>query len=88
MSESLRLTCSLLRTANPSEALLIRQLLRTYGIPCRIVPQASVRLFPMAVGEMAGAELLVESADVDRAHGLIAEHRRNGLRVLPGGRLS
>ena len=88
MSESLRLTCSLLRTANPSEALLIRQLLRTYGIPCRIVPRASVRLFPMAVGEMAGAEILVEGVDADRARALIAEHRRQGLKVLPGGRVS
>jgi hypothetical protein len=73
----------LMRTWSPGEAEMVRQLLLGYGIPCQVVAAVSQRLWPTGFSE---ARILVPAGRRAEARGLLAEHRREGLDVLPGGR--
>lgn len=74
-------TTLLLRCWHDGEASVIRQLLSTYGIACQVVSHVSHNVFPVA----REIRILVSPSRAEEARVLIAEHRRDGLRVLPGG---
>ena len=67
----------LLKTWDDGEAAIVRQLLEAYGIPCQV---ASDRLD--GIGE---SRILVPRVRRREARRLLAEHRRQGMRVLRGG---
>lgn len=73
-------------TWDRTEAYLIRQLIDSYGIPCQVVCDAPHRLFPVCVDEAAAYRVVVARPDLAGSRALLADHMRQGLRVLPGGR--
>ena len=77
--------CELLRTATLGEAMVVRQLLRAYGLLCYVHTPFSHTVLPLYAG-YGGVRVFVPVEDVARSHNLLAEHRRNGLRILSGGR--
>jgi hypothetical protein len=78
--------CALLVTAgHDGEAMVVRQLLATYGIPCQVLPDVSQAL-PIPVGRRGEIRILVPVSRLNEARSLLAEHRRQGLRVVRGGR--
>jgi len=76
----------LLATSDYGEALLVRELLASYGIPCRLVSDVSPTLLPITVWASGRIWLSVPRAGHAEAIRLLAEHRRQGLRVLRGGK--
>lgn len=68
------------------EAAIIRQLLDTYGIPCQVVPDATHSPLPIAPAGRTEVHILVSSERLALARSLLADHRRQGLRVVPGGK--
>jgi len=76
----------LVRTWNDGEAALIRQLLASYGIPCQVVSDVPHTVLPLSVDGLGEIRILVPAARWDEAQALLADHRRHGLQVLPGGR--
>ncbi len=73
----------LVRVWNHGEAVIVRQLLASYGIPCQVVSHVS-RTFSMdGLGEI---RILVSRTQLAQARELLAEHRRQGLRVIRGGK--
>jgi hypothetical protein len=68
------------------EAEIIRRLLAAYGIPCQIVSDITHAVLPIAVDGLGEVRILVPAAREHEARTLLAEHRRQGLRVMRGGR--
>lgn len=79
-------TVEVARTWDRGEAWLVRQLMESYGIPCRFVSHVPHHLFPIAVDELAAIGIVVPDDRAHDARRLLAEHLRQGLRVLRGGR--
>jgi hypothetical protein len=79
------LTALLVRSRGDGEATIVRQLLASYGISCRLVSDLSQSLFPDGGREI---RVLVAPARLAEARDLLAEHRREGLRSIPGGKRS
>ncbi len=65
---------------------MIRQLIDSYGIPCQVVCDAPHQLFPICVDHATAWRVVVGRPDLASSRQLLAEHMRQGLRVLPGGR--
>ncbi|ANM28523.1 hypothetical protein ABI59_01110 [Acidobacteria bacterium Mor1] len=76
----------LMRTWSDGEAALVRQLLEHAGIPCHVIADESHTVLPIAIDRLGETRIYVFEQDLRRARGLIAEHRRFGLRVVDGGR--
>lgn len=76
----------LTKTWNDGEAAIIRQLLETYGIPCQVVSDIPHTLMPLSVDGLGEIRILVPTSRLDEARALIADHRRDGLRVIRGGK--
>ena len=74
------------RTWSDGEALLVRQLLETYGIPCQVVSDVPHSLLPLSVDGLGEIRILVPATRVDEARSLLAEHLRQGLEILGGGK--
>lgn len=68
------------------EAEIIRRLLSSYGIPCQVVPDVAHAMLPIAPDGLGEVRILVPAARLAEARSLIAQHRRQGLRVVRGGR--
>jgi len=74
------------RTWSDGEALLVRQLLETYGIPCQVVSDVPHSLLPLSVDGLGEIRILVPATRVDEARSLLAEHLRQGLEIVGGGK--
>lgn len=81
-----RTNALLLRTWDDGEATLVRQLLASYGIPCQVVSDVPHTVLPIGVDGLGEVRILVAADHLESARALLAEHRRQGLSVLPGGR--
>jgi hypothetical protein len=75
-----------MKSWSDGEATIIRQLLATYGIPCQVVSDVSHAVLPLSVDGLGEIRIRVPAARLAEARSLIAEHRREGFRVLEGGR--
>ena len=76
----------LMRCGGDGEAGIIRQLLETYGIPCQVLPDVTRSCLPVGPAGSGEVQILVPVERVAQARSLIADHRRQGLRVVPGGK--
>ncbi len=76
----------LVRTWSDGEALLVRQLLGSYGIPCQVVSDVPHAVFPLSVDGLGEIRILVPDAHADEARRILADHLRNGLELIEGGR--
>ena len=74
------------RTWSDGEALLVRQLLESYGIPCQVVSDVPHSLLPLSVDGLGEIRILVSGARLDEARSLLAEHLRQGLEIVDGGK--
>ena len=74
------------RTWSDGEALLVRQLLESYGIPCQVVSDVPHTLLPLSVDGLGEIRILVPATRVDEARALLAEHLRQGLEIVDGGK--
>ena len=76
------------RTWSDSEAELVRGLLESYGIPCRISSGIPRALVPLSVDRLGDLRLFVPPEAAEEAERIIEEHRRSregpfGLPPLP-----
>jgi hypothetical protein len=76
----------LLRTWSAGEAAVVRQLLETYDIPCQVVSEVPHSVLPISIGRLGEILILVPSSLLAPVRALLAEHRREGLTVLRGGK--
>ena len=74
----------LLHTWDRAEAWLVRELIGSYGIRCQVASSDPHFLFPVAVA--SGYQVMVETERLAEARRLLADHLRQGMQVLPGGR--
>ena len=74
----------LLHTWDRAEAWLVQELISSYGIPCLVVSADPHFLFPGAIAN--GFQVMVALERVREAHRLLADHLRQGLKLLQGGR--
>ena len=75
----------LMRTWSDGEALLLRQLLGSYGIPCQVVSDVPHAVFPLSVDGLGEIRILVPASRLDEARSLLADHLRNGLEIVHDG---
>jgi hypothetical protein len=78
----------LLRTWDDGEAAIVQQLLAGYGIPCQVVSDVPHAILPIYVDGLGEIRILVPTARLAEARSLLAEHRRQGFRVIRGGKRS
>lgn len=76
----------LVRTWSDGEALLVRQLLGSYGIPCQVVSDVPHTVLPLSVDGLGEIRILVPASRFDEACSLLADHLRHGLEVVDGGK--
>jgi hypothetical protein len=76
----------LVRTWSDTEAAMIRQILASYGIPCQVVSDITHTVYPITVDGLGEVRILVPAARLDEARELLAEHRRQGLEIVDGGK--
>ncbi|MCP3977785.1 MAG: DUF2007 domain-containing protein [bacterium] len=82
----LRADTLFMKTWDFGEANVIRQLLGSYGIHCRLVSHFPHTLLPLSANGLGEVRLLVAHDALREARGLIAEHRRHGFELLCGGK--
>lgn len=75
----------LLRSWNDGEAMMVRTLLASYGIPCQVVSDVPHTVLPLSVDGLGEIRIVVRKSQYEEAMRLLAEHRRQGLEVLDGG---
>lgn len=81
-----RIRVLLVRTWNYGEAVVIRQLLASYGIHCQVdsdIPQTVLPVYFDGLGEV---RIWVAAHRDTEARRLLADHRRQGLRLIRGGK--
>ena len=78
----------LVRTWNDGEAAMVRQILASYGIPCQVVSDVPHSVLPFTLDGLGEVRILVPAGRLDEARELLAEHRREGLEIVDGGRES
>ena len=67
------------------EAVIVRQLLGTYGIFARVVSNLAHRIIPVFAQRAVEFRVLVPANRLTEARTRLAEHRRQGFRLLRGG---
>lgn len=77
----------LVRTWSDVEASMIRQILASYGIPCQVVSDITHTVYPITVDGLGEVRILVPAARLEEARELLAEHRRQGLEIVDGGKV-
>ena len=75
----------LVRTWSDGEALLVRQLLGSYGIPCQVVSDVPHAVLPLSVDGLGEIRILVPASRLEAARSLLADHLRNGLEIVHDG---
>jgi hypothetical protein len=73
-------------TWSDGEAEMVRQLLEGYGIPCQVVSDVPHTVLPISVDGLGEVRILVPADRLEEARRLLAEHRREGLSIVDGGR--
>ena len=73
----------LMKTWSDGEAEIVRQLLDSYGIQCQVVSDVTHTVLPVSVDGLGEVRILVSPLDLDEAREVLAEHRRQGLEILP-----
>lgn len=73
----------LLRTWSDGEASLVEQLLRQYGIPCRVVSHITHTVYPFSVDGLGEVRIFVREDRRDEAVAILAEHRRQAMSIAP-----
>jgi hypothetical protein len=68
------------------EAIVIRQLLASYDIPCTVQSDLPHSLMPTFGPAGGGFTVWIPAARFDEADQLLAEHRRHSFRLIRGGR--
>lgn len=86
MSDLAERAALLMRAWSDGEASMVRQLLATYGIRCQIVSDFPRTVLPTFIDGVREFRILVSRTRLDEARTLLAEHRREGLRVIRGGK--
>jgi hypothetical protein len=76
----------LMTTWNDGEAAMIRQILENYGIPTQVVSDVPHTVLPISVDGLGEVRILVPADRKREAHALLAEHRREGLKIVDGGK--
>lgn len=76
----------LLRVWDDGEAELIRRLLSSYSIPCSVGSTITHSLWPLTVDGLGEIRILVSADQLETAREILAEHRRQGMEMLPGGK--
>lgn len=76
----------LVRTWSDGEALLVRQLLASYGIPCQVVSDVPHTVLPLSVDGLGEIRILVPASRFLEARSLLADHLRQGLEIVDGGK--
>lgn len=76
----------LMKTWDDGEAAMVRQLLESYRIPCRLDSDVPHTVLPITVDGLGEIRILVPASRLQDAEAILAEHRREGLRVVEGGR--
>jgi len=76
----------LARSETHGEAIVIRQLLASYEIPCTVQSHLPHRLIPTFGPAGGGFTVWIPAARFDEADQLLAEHRRQSFQLLQGGR--
>ncbi len=76
----------LMKTWSDGEAELVRHLLESYGIRCQVVSDVPHSLFPLSVDGLGEIRILVAPRKLEEAKDVLAEHRRQGLELVTGGR--
>jgi len=74
----------LVRTWSDGEALLVRQLLGSYGIPCQVVSDVPHTVLPLSVDGLGEIRILVPASRLTEARTLLADHLRQGLEIVAG----
>jgi len=74
------------RTWSDGEALLVRQLLRSYGIPCQVVSDVPHSVLPLTVDGLGEIRIFVPASRLAEVRSLLADHLRQGLELVEGGR--
>ena len=75
----------LMKTWDDGEAAMVRQLLESYDIPCRLASDVPHTVWPISVDGLGEIRILVPASRVEEAGAILAEHRRQGLHVVDGG---
>jgi len=75
----------LMKTWSDGEAELVRQLLESYGIHCQVISDVTHTVLPISVDGLGEVRILVAPEDLEIATNILAEHRRQGLDLKPGG---
>jgi hypothetical protein len=76
----------LLRVWDDGEAELIRRLLSSYSIPCSVGSTITHALWPLTVDGLGEIRILVPADQLEAAREILAEHRRQGMEMIPGGK--
>ena len=76
----------LVRMWSDGEALLVRQLLQSYGIPCQVVSDVPHTVLPLSVDGLGEIRILVPEHRAEEAQRVLADHLRNGLELVDGGK--
>ena len=73
-------------TWSDGEAMMVRQLLASYGIPCQVVSDVPHSVLPLTVDGLGEIRIFVPASRFEEARSLLADHLRQGLEVLDGGK--
>lgn len=76
----------LMKTWSDGEAEVVRQLLASYGIQCQVVSDVTHAVLPLSVDGLGEIRILVPRSRLAEAETVLAEHRREGLEMMDGGR--
>ena len=76
----------LMKTWNDGEAETVRQILANHDIPCQVVSDVPHSVLPITVDGLGEIRVLVSESKLGQAKTLLAEYRRQGLEIVPGGK--
>jgi hypothetical protein len=75
----------LMRTWSDGEAEMVRRLLEAYAIPCQVVSDVPHTVLPLSVDGLGEVRILVARRNLESARALLADHLRQGFRMVRGG---
>ena len=76
-------SCVIFQTWNDSEAELVRGILESYGIPCRIRSKISHQVYPFTMDGLGEIRLEIPSEAEEEARRIIQEHLTAGAAENP-----
>lgn len=75
----------LVTTWSDGEASIIKQLLETYGIICQVESDVPHTVFPLSVDGLGEIRVLVAADRLEEARRILAEHLREGFKLVDDG---